>query len=80
MTNLLKMLDKINREYGQFLAIKDLIALKLFSSPSCVTKAKLKGNLPPYIKLPSGKIIFLKDDIIDFIKKHYNSNKEDSFL
>lgn len=61
-------------ENNNYLSTRD-VADKLGISVTCLLNLEKKGSLKPYIRLPTGKRLYLESEVDEFIKEI--SKKED---
>lgn len=74
--NFNKYLDKLEQILPELLTPEDLVKTKIFRSQNSLSKARQHGSSPPYIKLPNRKILYLKNDILAWIRELYHENKK----
>lgn len=62
-------IEQLSKALPEICRVKDLVSAGIFSSPSEVCHYRKLGLLPPYIQLrEGGRILFTRDDIIEWIK------------
>lgn len=70
-TNLEKHLAALYKKWGEWVRVKDLIEEGLIGTGGQLHNLRKKGLCPPSVKI-GGRILFRKEDVIDWIKKSYH--------
>lgn len=79
--NLDKFLRNIDEILPSICTNKDLIDKIpiIFKNPVSLFRLRQKKEAPPHFQMPNGRVVYLKEDVIAWIKDHYsNSHSKES--
>lgn len=76
--NLDKFLKHINEVLPPVCTDRDLVEKipTIFKNPVSLFRLRQKKEAPAHFYLPNSRVVYLKEDIIEWIKGHYSSAKK----
>lgn len=69
-------LQTLEEQLPNICSSQDLIKFRIYLTESGLSRARSRGLSPKFIKFPNRRIIYLKSDVLAWMRELYHENKK----